>query len=364
MIDQIIKSIFILVSTVIGLGIFVLPYTALKSGIFFYFWLIIIPILVLIFHLVYGEIIFQVEEKHNLPSLVARIINSKLKLPIWLIDFLGLMMVFVVYLVVIEEIINHSLNLSFYFKPLLALFIFFILSFKNNFFSKLDSLLAIFLIVFILVLSGYLLTKVNIKNLLPFDANFVFSYGIILFSFTGYHSLQIIYDLLGKDKFNFIRVNILSLFFVFLIYLLYTLTVLGTIGPEIDVLSLFSLIKYLNINYLNYLILILFLLSILTTFISLAYYLKRGLIVDFRFKENISWLTIGLSIILISFFDFSNVMKLINFIGSLFIGLNLILILFCYLKLKEIKYFNIPKIIVYIMIVIFSLGWLMGLITE
>ncbi|GIW66218.1 MAG: hypothetical protein KatS3mg095_0116 [Candidatus Parcubacteria bacterium] len=87
-------SILILVSTIIGLGIFILPYSALKSGIYFYFWLLVIPILYFILHLAYGEIIFQIQEKHNLPYLVSKIINPKLKIPVWLIDIVGLTMVF------------------------------------------------------------------------------------------------------------------------------------------------------------------------------------------------------------------------------------------------------------------------------
>ncbi|GIW66219.1 MAG: hypothetical protein KatS3mg095_0117 [Candidatus Parcubacteria bacterium] len=231
-------------------------------------------------------------------------------------------------------------------------------------FGKIDSLLSIILIIFCLFISGYLLPKVHIDNLINLNNNFLLSYGIILFSFTGYHSLQIVYDFLNKNKINFIRVNFYSLLFIFLIYLFYVLSTLGFLGSNVEVISLISLINYFQNNYFTYFSLFLFILSILTTFVSLAYYLKRGLIFDFGINEKISWFILGLVLILISFLNVADIIQIINFIGSLFVGLNLILILVCYLKLKDIKYFKIPRFFVYIMIFIFSLGWVIGLIMK
>ncbi|MCS7184029.1 MAG: hypothetical protein NZ866_01620 [Patescibacteria group bacterium] len=363
--NNIFISFFILTSTIIGLGIFVLPYTALKSGIYFYFWLITIPILIFIFHLIYGEIIFQLEEKHNLPSLVAKIINQKFKLPVWLIDFIGLTMVFLAYLLAIEQVLKNISPFDFLnFKLIIVSFILFVISFRNNFFGKIDSILSILLIIFFLGISSYLLPNIKIDYLFFAENDFWFSYGIILFSFTGYHSLQIIYDFLGKNKKSFIQVNLFSLIFIFFIYLFYVLSTLGFLGNNLQPLSIISLMSELNNIYFSYGIAILFLLSIITTFISLAFYLKRGLIVDFNIKEKLAWGLLAFLMIILSFLNLDNLIKILSFIGSLFIGINLILILICYLKLKNVYYFYFPKILVYFLILILGLGWLVGLLAE
>lgn len=359
-----IYSSLILISTIIGLGVFVLPYALFKSALFFYLWLFIIPILIFFLHLIYSEIIFQVEEKHNLPSLVAKIINEKFKLPVWILDFIGLMMVFISYLIAIDQVLKKVFFIDLNFKLIIALLIFFVIFFRNNIFSKIESFLSILLIIFFLVATFYILPNFEIENFHLQKNDYWSSYGIILFSFTGYHSLQIIYDLLGKNRQLFIKVNLISLFIIFLIYLFYATIILGVIGENIKPLSIISLIDYFNNSYFSYFAIILFLLSIITTFISLAFYLKRGLISDFKIKDTISWLIVSLSIVFLSFYDFNNLVKLISLIGSLFVGINLILILFCYLKLNKIEYFKFPKIFIYFLIVFFIIGWLIGLLID
>lgn len=362
--NNLIYGSLILISTIVGLGIFTLPYIAKESGIFFYFWLIFIPFLIFILHLIYGEIIFQVEEKHNLPTLVAKIINPKFKTPVWFFDFVGLTMVFIVYLIAINQILKEVFIINLNFKLLCSIIISFLIIFRNNIFAKVDSILSFLLIFFFLFLFFYSFPKINISNLLPQENNFWLSYGVILFSFAGYQSLQIIYDLIGKNKKSFLKVNLISLIIVFLIYLLYVISTLGLAGENIPPFSIIFLLNYLENLYLDYFILVLFLLSILTTFVSLAYYLKRGLIADFNLNEKLSWLIISLLIVLLSFYNLDNLIKIISLIGSLFIGINLILIMVCYLKLKNLYYFKFSKIIIYLLIVIFGLGWLFNLLVE
>ena len=48
------KAYFVIVSTIIGLGIFVLPYSFWQSGYYFFFWLIFWVFAFLILHLIFG----------------------------------------------------------------------------------------------------------------------------------------------------------------------------------------------------------------------------------------------------------------------------------------------------------------------
>lgn len=362
--SEIIISSLIVISAIIGLGIFVLPYTLLKSGIYFYFWLIVIPLLIFILHLIYGEILFQVEEKHNLPTLVGKIIHPRLKNFVWLVDYFGLMMVFIAYLVAMEEVLTKIWQITFNIKFILASVVCFLIFFKNNLFAKLDSFFSIVLILFFIFISFYFLPQFKLENFPSWENNFWLSYGILLFSFTGYQSLPIIYDILGKNKKNFLKVNLLSLSLIFLIYLIYASQIAVVVGENLKPLSLISLLDYFHHPFFNFISITLFLFSVMTTFISLAFYLKRGFIYDFKWQEKFSWLMVSLPIIFLSFFNFDNLIKIISFVGSLFVGFNLILILIAYLKLKEVYYFKISKYLVYLLILIFSLGWLFGLLSD
>ena len=59
----------ILAGLIIGVGMFSLPYTALKAGFFIFLgWLIFLTWLTTAIHLAFGEIILRTKEAHALPG--------------------------------------------------------------------------------------------------------------------------------------------------------------------------------------------------------------------------------------------------------------------------------------------------------
>jgi len=104
--SKILESIFLIVSTVVGLGMLILPYAFLKSGIYFLIYFLVLSISIFILHLIYSEIIFQVEKKHNLPGLASQIIDKRFKTPVWFFDFFGIQLVFWAYLMALSKFTN------------------------------------------------------------------------------------------------------------------------------------------------------------------------------------------------------------------------------------------------------------------
>jgi amino acid permease len=359
---DVILGTLILTSTIIGLGIFTLPYTLINSGIYFYFWILVIPVLILIFHLAYSEIIFKIEKKHNLPQIASFIINRKLKLPVWFFDYFGLIFVFWVYLIVMNNFLIKILGINFDFKLIISFIIVLLILFEENVFSKIDAIISLLLIFLFIFISFYFLGHIDTNKYSQINKlNFWLPYGILLFSYSGYHSLQLVYDLIKKNKKKMVLINIFSLLIVTIIYLFFTLSVVGAIDQEkISPISLFSLIDLLP-SYFKFFIIILFLVSIVTTFLSLAFYLKRGLISDFNINNFPSWLIVSFSIILLSFFNYENIIKIIGLIGDLFIGFNILIILFCYLKLKEKSFFYFPPLLIFLIMILIIGGWINGL---
>ncbi|MGC8981903.1 MAG: hypothetical protein ACP5JU_03075 [Minisyncoccia bacterium] len=360
--SKILESIFLIVSTIVGLGMLILPYAFLKSGIYFLIWFFILITGIFILHLIYSEIIFQIEKKHNLPGLASSIIDKRLKIPVWVFDFWGMEFVFLAYLMALSKFTNIIFQFNpFFIKPFYSIFVIIIIFLSLDPFIKIESSLAFFEILFPIFLSFYLLPKIDLKNLNFNFGNPVLSYGIILFSLAGYSSLQMVYDLIGKDKDKFLKINLISILIIGITYLLFTFSVAGVLGKNISEETLTSLSKILN-PYIFLIILVLTSLSIITTFVSLAFYLKRGLIDDFNLNPYLSWFLVSLPIITFSFFHSESLANLASFIGSIFIGLNLIIIFVSYLKLKEVKYFKIPKYVVKFLIFLLGIGWFIGLI--
>ncbi len=362
--SNILESIFIVISTIIGLGVFILPYAYIHSGIYFWISFFILLFAFLILHLAYGELIFYVKEKHNLPGLAEKFLGSHFKKYIWILDFWGTQLVFWAYLIALPSIIGSIIFINPLFLKLIIVFsIILLIAFETNIFARADSFITLLLLLIFIWIIFIFLPKIDLANL---EFNFldpILSYGILIFALTGYSSLQIAYDLIGPDKRKFILINIVSFLLVGLLYALFVIAVAGILGKNVSQEAIFSLSKIIDKKTLLLLVSLAFL-NIYTTFVALAFYLKRGLCADFGLTKFKSWLYTSLPILIFVFLDFKNLAKLISAIGSLFIALNLIVILVCYLKLKEKKYFPIPNFVIYLLIVLFVIGFILNFLQE
>jgi len=362
---NLLTSIFLITSTIVGLGVFILPYTLAHSGIYFWFWFLIIPILIFYVHLAYSEIIFQIEEKHNLPGLSEKILGKNWKNIVWLIDFLGTLFVFASYYLALAKFTNliFPFNNELLIRLFYAFLVIIIILFSVNPFSKTESILAFFMILLFLILGIYFLPQISLNNFQIEFLNPWLAYGILIFAYTGYSSLQMVYDIIGKNKKVMFWINLISILLVTFLYLLFVFSIYGTFGKNVSSTTLENLKGFAN-PYIVKIVSFLAILNILTTFIALAFYLKRGLIFDYKINSTLSWLIISLVIFLIPFLKLENIAKLISLTGSIFLGFNLFVLLLCYLKLKNYIYFKIPKILVIILLILLGFGWFIGILTE
>lgn len=358
------ESIFVVASTIIGLGVFVLPYAYIHSGNYFWLWFLIILISFLILHLVYGEIVFYIKEKHNLPGLAEKFFGKHFKKYVWILDFGGIQLVFWAYLIALPPIVN---SLVFINPLVLKLFVVFsiilLITLETNIFARADSFIAFFLLLTFAWIIFIFLPKIDLSNLEFRFLDPLLSYGILIFSFTGYSSLQIVYDLIGINKRKFLLINIISLLLVATLYASFVISIVGFLGRDVSQEAISSLSKAIDKKTLFLLVTLAFL-NIYTTFVTLAFYLKRGLYVDYGLTKFKSWFYTSLPMLIFVFLDFKDLARLISAIGSLFIAFNLIVILFCYLRLKEKRYFQIPDFIIYFLIALFGLGFVFSLFYE
>lgn len=357
-------SIFVITSTIIGLGVFVLPYAYIHSGNYFWLWFLFVLVSFLIIHLVYSEIIFTIKEKHNLPGIAGILLGENFKKYIWILDFWGIQLVFWAYLLALPPIINSIITVNpLILKLVISFLVILIIVLEANPFAKLDSLISsLLLLIFIWVILIFL-PKIQFSNLTFDFLDPVLAYGILIFSFTGYSSLQIVYDLIGADKRKMLWINVISLLTIAVLYALFTLAIAGTLGQAVSEETISSVAKIINKQTLVLLVALAFL-NIFTTFIALAFYLKRGLILDFNLSKLKAWTYTSLPILIFVFLDFPSLAKLVSAIGSLFIGLNLIVILICYLRLKEKRYFHFPNFVVISFIIFYIIGLISNLLYE
>ena len=359
------KSFFIILSTIIGLGVFVLPYTFSKSGYYFIFWLIFWILAFLIFHLIWGEILFQTEEKHNLPGLAGIYLHPKLKHLVWIFDYFGMLGVFLIYFLALSKFWSLIVPLNpLIIKLVFALFNIYFL-FKNlPIFARFETILSLGIILVFLIISFSLLPKFNFQNFQNAFLNTeepILPYGILLFAFAGTSALPIVYDLIGKDKKTFLKVNFYSLLAVALLYLIYSFSVVGFLGLNVSEESLQSLSPYFSKLFLISAVL---LVTLNITFVDMAFYLKRGLIYDYKLSPKIANLILAFSILILIFFEPKNLVSLIGLVSNIFLGFNFLITNLIYLKLKNKNYFKLPSFLIIFLSLILTLGIIYGIFKE
>ena len=101
------KALSIFLGTVIGVGIFGLPFVALRAGFFvvLLYFLVMILIAVLI-HLLYGEVVLGTKKIHRLPGYVGEYLGEKWKKICFLVIVVGLMGALLAYLIVGGEFLK------------------------------------------------------------------------------------------------------------------------------------------------------------------------------------------------------------------------------------------------------------------
>ncbi|BCX15522.1 MAG: hypothetical protein KatS3mg097_414 [Candidatus Parcubacteria bacterium] len=351
------KAFFVLISTIIGLGVFMLPYVFVNSGYVFFIWMFLIVIVMFLIHLMIGEILLQTSAKHNLPSLAAIYLSPKLKNIVWFNDYLGMLGIFFIYLIVLGKLWSSILPVDAIYIKLVFVLLNIIFLVKNFLiFSRFESVLSLLIIALFIILAAVMFNHFNFNNLYYsfFNIqNFWLPYGIMIFAFSGNSALPLVYDLVGKDKKKFFYVNLIALLVVAFLYLLYTIAVVGFLGINVSEESLNSLRDYLGDVFF---VLAVLLVTLNITFVDMAFYLKRGLIYDYSLSPTKANIFLSLCILSLIFIDSSQIVFLANVVSSLFVGFNFFIICLIYLKLKQKLYFNLSKIIIFLLMTIFLSG--------
>lgn len=358
-----------IVSTTVGLGVFLLPYALAQSGVFFWLWFAFLALAIYLLHLAYGEIIFAVGERHNLPGLAARLLGPKWKLPVWLFDFVGLQLVFLAYLIAIAEFVPLVVAVDpLTVKLALVAFAAVMTALQFNPLVRVEAVLSFLKVSLALILSGYLLSTTPLSVVADtLGSSFgqfgapLFPYGLILFALTGTASLPLVYDLLGRDTRAFRRVNAIALSLVAGLYAVFAVAVVSRFGLGVSEASLDNLVAVLPLLFARVTV-VLVVTNIMTTLVALAEYLKRGLINDFRWQPFSAWLGVVLPLCLSALLPVSHLVGLASVTGSLFIGVNLMILLLCYQRLERTDQFGVSRWIIWLLTVIFGLGWLVGLL--
>lgn len=355
-----------LAGTIIGVGIFSLPYITLKVGIgmmFFYFF--VLTALVILIHYLFGEVALKTPDFLRLPGYAQIYLGRWGRRVALFSNILGLLGAILAYIVVGGSFLTNLLSPFFGGNNLLYTILYFgagalliLLGIraiaKIEFWGMILFLLSLFFIFF----RGF--SIFNIDNLLVKtggSGDIFLPYGPILFSLWGATLIPEVEEMLGRDKMLIRKIIPISILIPALVYLFFIFLVMGVSGLNTSP----EAISGLKNSFGNEILGIMFFFGVLTTFtsfITIGLTLKKVLWYDLKIPKNLAWgiiCFIPFALFLAGLKDF---ITIISFVGAVMLAIDGILILLMYQRIKDAgsRTITIPLILVLVFGIIYEIS--------
>ena len=336
-IKNIIYAISVLSGTIIGVGLFSLPYLTIGVGwtvMLLYF--LIIGGAVILLHVLFGELVVRTPDKKRFPG-IAEYYWGKTGKYFTLITHLGCLIgTMLAYLLVGGGFLSQLLSSAGLTDSLTAAVLLFwagggLVIFLGS--SALNKMQLAGIISFILIMAGLAWLgkgQASISNMLArngADVSWFAPYGAVIFSVWGATLIPQIEDILAKSKQYLTKVIIAAISLPILIYILFIVIVLTVSGANTAPLALTSLNHYLGPAAYS-LILIFGLITTFTSLAAIGLTMSQVFEFDLKIKKIKSWLITVCLPLPLYFAGVKNFIELIVFLGAVLLaidGINMLL---------------------------------------
>ncbi|MGB9726496.1 MAG: aromatic amino acid transport family protein [Minisyncoccia bacterium] len=343
------EAIAALVGTIIGAGVFTLPYVCNLSGLVLaVFWLVIVSFIILFLHLAFGEIVLRTPANYRLPGYTGYYLGMPAKKFIFITTFLTFSVSLLIYLLLGTQFFNlllqnfgiKNLEPSLIFLLLWLIFNLSVLDKSNTLAAKINFYLSFVLVALFLLIALFVLPHFDLKqmNLFNFYNKFgwLIPYGVFFYSLNGAVAVPEAISILKKNNFLSKAKRIIKIgsFIPAIVYLIFIISVLGVSGSNVSKDAISGLIGVLGKPIIIIGALVGFL-AVSTSYLIFATYIKNSFINDFNWTPFISYLVVILGPIIFYLLGLQNIIKLISFIGGMIGGLEGVMILLILKKAKE-----------------------------
>jgi tyrosine-specific transport protein len=353
-------------NTIIGVGIFSLPYIAAKVGLplmFAYF--LLLGSLVIAIHIMYCEISLKTADYKRLAGF------SKIYLGEWgrsvavisnIVGFFGILVAFMIvggqflYQFVSPLLGGSEAIYSLVYFAVGAVLIYFGINTVSR--VGLWGLLLFFIIFFILALKGLpYFSFQNLGAITGTAGDFFLPYGAVLFSLWASSSIPEVEEMLGKkDRKDLLKPVVLTASAIALAtYILFIVMIVGITGPATTQSAFIGLKQVFGENAAS-LFFLFGLITSFTSFIIVGLTLRKILTYDLRIEKHIAWGLVALVPIVLFLTGFKNFIDIFSLVGGVLLGLDGILILLMYRKIRpERKWIIYPLLLIFIGGIIYEL---------
>ena len=358
----------VLVGSMVGVGIFGLPYAFAQAG----FWvgmglLVAIGLATLLIDLMYGEVILRTHAQHQIMGYARLYLGPYAQRILFFSAVLMGYVALLAYIIISGDFLNTLLS-HFFYAPVSTYSILFGIVLSLAVLRGIKTISRVELLfsgLFVVVMGLILFTgwpSIQSANFIGFNrANIALPYGVLLFAFGGLLAVPIQRQLLvGQERKLWPAISLAVLFTAGL-YAVFTTTVVGVSGPVTTPDTVSGLYQFLGSN-ITILISLFGAFAITTAFLMHASALVNTFHQDFKIHRFNAWLLAVAPPLVLFLLGIRSFIGIISLAGGVALALEQILIVFLYAKAKSKgdrlpEYsLNIPTWLLYILITVFSVG--------
>ncbi|OGZ19072.1 MAG: hypothetical protein A2175_01985 [Candidatus Nealsonbacteria bacterium RBG_13_42_11] len=342
MLKKFIYPIATLTGTIIGVGIFSLPYITSQVGIWtMTAYFLILGFFVLLIHYFYADVALATPDFLRLPG------YAKIHLGNWAKNLASLTLVLgsigslLAYLIVGGEFLRGLLSDFFGGNVFFYTIFYFILGTiailigvkavtRIEFWGLTLFLIALFFLFF----KGFHLVRLeNLFTSSPDLKNIFLPFGPIIFSLWGATMIPEIEEIMIDNKKNLKKVVLISILISAVIYAIFTIFVLGISGGQTSESALTGLVGFLGKEVLMFGFLFGFL-ATFTSFIAVGLNLKNTFHYDFKMHKILCWFLVCFIPLFLFLLGLQSFITVISLVGGVLLIIEVILILLMYQKIK------------------------------
>jgi len=361
MIRRIIKATSVLVGTVIGVGIFGLPYVASRSGLWLT-WAYILGLgaIVILVHYFYIEIVSNSKSRERLVSYVGDYLGDRAKMVASVTVVLSRLGALLVYIIVSGSFLSALFggnefywSLGFFVVGGLVIF------WGLKTISLVEVLMSLFLLLVMVVIFVMGFPKIDFSNFsILASGSFFLPYGVVLFSLGGASAIPEMEEIIGEDKRALHLSNFWGMFIPIILMILFSGFVVGVSGSSTTGEALIGLKSFLGGVPMT-LGLLFGIVALFTSFITLGLNVRGVFQYDFKLSRLLSCALVLFIPLVVFLLGFSNFIGTMGFLGAVFGALNAIFIVLIYKKLRPDV-----RVLPYVVIAVFALGAIYEIVNK
>lgn len=332
-----IQAVCILSGMIIGVGMFGIPFSFVKAGFLLgTLELVVLTGCVLLFHLLYADIVLRTHESHRLPGYVHFYLGRRCARLAWYSAIFGIFGTLLAYIILGGAFLNSifgyfSVSLGGVSGALLfgaAGSVVALIPFRKE--MMINSVITIFLILMVLVFIVVLIPRVEWSNFSGFHlSQSFFPYGILLFALSGGIVIPDVIAFLGKKRDLVRRVIVVGSLLPALFYFLFAYVVVGVSGngTSHDAVSGVAGIAGTHLMLLGSVV---GLLTVFTSYIVLSASAQSLLRLDLSLRAPAPWWVVSLFPLGLLFLGLQDFFSIVGAVGAFAIGIDFLFVMFLY----------------------------------